>query len=55
MDTVQDTGRHGYSQWGVNPGGAMDIYAAAVANMLVGNCTQEALIEMHFPGLSNLV
>ena len=50
LDTVQDLGRHGYSHWGINPGGAMDAYAAQVANMLVGNCANEAVIEMHFPG-----
>jgi antagonist of KipI len=50
LDSVQDTGRFGYSNWGVNPGGAMDAYAARVANMLVGNCENEALIEIHFPG-----
>ncbi|MBS1668045.1 MAG: biotin-dependent carboxyltransferase [Bacteroidetes bacterium] len=50
LDTVQDLGRYGYSHWGINPGGAMDVYAAKVANMLVGNCPTEAVIEMHFPG-----
>ncbi len=28
----------------------MDRYAAQVANMLVGNETREAVIEIHFPG-----
>jgi antagonist of KipI len=50
LDTIQDMGRHGYSNWGVNPGGAMDIYAAQVANLLVGNDKHEAVIEIHFPG-----
>jgi antagonist of KipI len=50
LDTVQDLGRHGFGNWGVNPGGAMDIYAAQVANLLVGNDQHEAVIEIHFPG-----
>jgi antagonist of KipI len=50
QDTIQDMGRHGYSHWGINPGGAMDSYAAQVANMLVGNCPTDAVIEIHFPG-----
>jgi antagonist of KipI len=50
LDTVQDMGRNGYSNWGINSGGAMDRYAAEVANLLVGNCKQEAVIEIHFPG-----
>ncbi|MFT3823255.1 MAG: biotin-dependent carboxyltransferase family protein [Chitinophagaceae bacterium] len=49
MDTLQDQGRNGYSHWGINPGGAMDPYAARVANMLVGNNSPEAVLEMHFP------
>ncbi len=50
LETIQDTGRFGYSQWGINPGGAMDRYAAQVANMLVGNPPEEAVLEVHFPG-----
>jgi antagonist of KipI len=50
QDTVQDEGRYGYGRWGINPGGAMDRYAAALANMLTGNPACSALLEMHFPG-----
>lgn len=50
LDSLQDMGRMGYGKWGVNPGGAMDPYAAQLANMLVGNCCSEAVIEIHFPG-----
>jgi antagonist of KipI len=50
LDTVQDMGRYGYSHWGINPGGAMDRYAARIANMLVGNEPGEAVLEIHFPG-----
>jgi antagonist of KipI len=50
LDTIQDLGRKGYGNWGIGPGGAMDIYAARVANLLVGNGEYEAIIEIHFPG-----
>jgi antagonist of KipI len=50
LDTIQDMGRNGFGNWGVSPGGAMDIYAAQVANLLVGNDNHEAVIEIHFPG-----
>jgi antagonist of KipI len=48
LDSIQDSGRLGYQQFGINPGGVMDKYAAAIANILVGNNTDEAVIEMHF-------
>ena len=50
LDTLQDLGRNGFGSWGINPGGAMDRYAAQVANLLVGNCENEAVMEIHFPG-----
>lgn len=50
LDTIQDMGRFGYGNWGINPGGVMDTYASRVANMLVGNEVSEAVIEIHFPG-----
>ena len=50
LDTIQDMGRHGFGNWGISPGGAMDSYAAQVANLLVGNDRHEAVIEIHFPG-----
>ncbi len=50
QDTFQDKGRYGYGSRGINEGGAMDQYAAATANMLVGNESCEAVLEIHFPG-----
>lgn len=50
LDTVQDLGRIGFGNWGVNPGGAMDRYAGKLSNVLAGNETCEAVIEIHFPG-----
>jgi antagonist of KipI len=49
FDTIQDAGRYGYQHLGINPGGAMDLTAMHIANILVGNDPSEALIEMHFP------
>lgn len=49
LTTVQDLGRTGYRRFGINPGGAMDIAAARLANLVVGNADDEAVIEMHFP------
>jgi len=49
LDTIQDQGRPGYQQVGINPAGVMDKYAAIIANILVGNNFNEAVIEMHFP------
>ena len=50
LGTIQDPGRYGYGSLGINCGGAMDRYAARVANMLVGNQSHEAVMEIHFPG-----
>jgi len=49
LDTVQDMGRYGWQPSGVNPGGAIDKVSARVANILVGNSSNEAVIEIHFP------
>lgn len=42
---VQDTGRPGFQHCGVSPGGAADPIAARVANLLVGNPEEAAVIE----------
>ena len=52
LDTVQDMGRYGWQHLGINPGGAMDKLSARVANILAGNDTNEAVIELHFPASS---
>jgi antagonist of KipI len=53
LTTVQDLGRHGYQQYGVSVGGAMDRTAARVANILVGNPENAAVLEamLHGPAL----
>ncbi len=50
LTTVQDLGRTGSMRFGINPGGAMDRAAARIANIIVGNDDNEAVLEMHFPG-----
>lgn len=49
QDTIQDLGRFGFQHLGINPSGAMDKLSAQIANALVGNRTDDAVIEMHFP------
>jgi len=50
LDTIQDLGRYGYGNQGINIGGPMDTYAMKVANMLVSNAANKAVLEIHFPG-----
>ncbi|RYG53101.1 MAG: biotin-dependent carboxyltransferase, partial [Chitinophagaceae bacterium] len=49
LDLVQDTGRYGWQHLGINPGGAMDRWSAQVANILVGNESNNGVLELHFP------
>jgi len=49
FDSVQDTGRYGYQHLGINPTGAMDRYAAQLANALLEQDLAAPVIEMHFP------
>jgi biotin-dependent carboxylase-like uncharacterized protein len=48
--TVQDLGRLGFRAWGVPVGGAFDAGSASLANALVGNGRDAALIEMTLVG-----
>jgi antagonist of KipI len=43
--TIQDRGRPGLERFGIPPGGAADWFAASVANELVGNEPDAAMIE----------
>jgi antagonist of KipI len=49
LDTIQDEGRFGFQHLGINPGGAMDLVASRVANMLAGNERNAPVIELHIP------
>jgi len=43
--TVQDSGRPGLERFGISPGGPVDWFAAAVANLIAGNREDAALLE----------
>lgn len=45
LTTVQDLGRFGYQKFGVVVGGALDRFAARVANAIIGNEENAAVIE----------
>ncbi len=45
LTTVQDMGRIGYQQFGISASGVMDPRSAAIANILVGNPQEEAVLE----------
>lgn len=49
LDTVQDLGRNGKRDLGINPNGAMDKTAVRFLNTLLHNDPNEATLEMHFP------
>lgn len=48
--TIQDVGRFGFQDYGVPYAGAMDAYAASVANMVLGNSKNDAVLEMTMTG-----
>lgn len=48
--SVQDTGRTGYYRYGIPPSGAVDLYSARAANILVGNDQNAALLECTYLG-----
>jgi biotin-dependent carboxylase-like uncharacterized protein len=48
--TIQDEGRPGYREWGVPPGGAFDRGSAEMANALVGNPPDRAVLELTLAG-----
>lgn len=48
--SIQDQGRPGYYNVGLPPSGALDLYSAAAANVLVGNDPNEAVIESTYMG-----
>jgi len=48
--TVQDLGRYGYLKYGVPISGAMDTFSLVAANLLVGNNSNDACLEITFIG-----
>lgn len=55
LATVQDRGRHGCQRVGVPRSGAMDVFALAAANRLVGNPPDSAVLELTAGGASFVV
>ena len=50
LSTIQDRGRTGWQHLGITPGGVMDSYSAAVANILAGNPPDAAVLEITLHG-----
>jgi len=50
LTTVQDLGRYGMQRFGVPVSGAMDAYSVRVANRLVGNDDDAAVLEITLAG-----
>ena len=50
LTTVQDEGRSGFRDTGVSAGGALDAHALRVANLLVGNESSAAALEITLGG-----
>jgi antagonist of KipI len=46
LTTVQDLGRPGYQQFGIVVGGALDAFSTRVANLILGNDANAAVLEM---------
>ena len=49
LSTIQDLGRSGYRDLGINPNGVMDRAALRIINTVLGNSQGEAALELHFP------
>lgn len=52
LSTIQDSGRHGYQSTGISPAGALDYKSAFLANQLVNNDPETAVLEMTLSGIS---
>ncbi|MDO5972031.1 biotin-dependent carboxyltransferase family protein [Flavivirga aquimarina] len=48
--TIQDLGRYGYQEYGVPYSGVMDAYSASMANILLGNNENTAVMEITMSG-----
>lgn len=50
LTLVEDMGRYGYQAFGVPVSGVMDTFAAQMANLLVSNTREEAVLEITLSG-----
>lgn len=55
LTTIQDLGRFGFGRYGVAPSGALDSLAMRIANLLVDNPEEEAVLEITLPGFTATV
>ena len=51
-DSIQDLGRFGYQEYGIPYSGIMDVSAAMLANALLGNDSNMAVLEITMSGPS---
>ncbi|WP_341225884.1 biotin-dependent carboxyltransferase family protein [uncultured Arcticibacterium sp.] len=49
LTSIQDIGRCGFKDKGINPSGAMDTLSMRLLNILLGNEDTEAVLEFHYP------
>ncbi len=52
LTTIQDSGRTGYMESGFSPSGALDLRSMKIANLLVGNPLDEAVLEVTLMGIT---
>ena len=50
QSTLQDFGRYGFQRYGISAAGAIDSLSMQIANALVGNARDEAVIELTLSG-----
>jgi len=50
ITTIQDSGRFGFQQYGIPVAGAMDMHSLELANILVGNNRDTAVLEITMTG-----
>lgn len=55
LTTIQDRGRFGFGRYGVAPSGVLDSVAMRIANLLVDNPEEEAVLEITLPGFTATV
>ena len=51
-DTLQDKGRYGYQNLGIQANGYLDYLSAQLANDILNNPIQSPVFELHFPSSS---
>lgn len=50
LTTIQDNGRYGFQKYGIISSGVMDSYSSRIANLLVGNDENQAVLEITLLG-----